>query len=264
MAKQTGEIQLTGSIDGLCFYEDNGQFLVRTSNPITRDRFLNDKRFERSRWQNTEFAAAVQACKAMRQDLGSIERDFADQYFYSRLCGALRKLMTAAGPADMGMRPILVSQYGYLLKGTEMNSSCLFHRAFNAGYKIVPLHNTGGALLRIEPFIPRKALLQKPKRATDFQVVCCAVSLSDHFYLPKKNSYSPVLPEINGLAATGKTDIMKIIDWPVEQLEIPCRLNIEALPAQAGLILFAGIRYYRNDRGIMRAMRKGGNCMGVV
>lgn len=88
--------------------------------------------------------------------------------------------------------------------------------------------------------------------------------LSDYHYVPELEGYAPALPELNGLAAAVKTDLLKIDNQERGPLELSCGLGIGALPAQAGMILFAGVRFYRNDAGVMRVMRKGGNCLGVV
>lgn len=264
MPKQTGEYRFLGTVQGLCFYNDNGKFLVRTSNPTAREEFLTDKRFERSRWQNAEFAGANVACKAMRAGLAEIEKDFADQYFHSRLRGALRKLMVAEGPTDMGMRPLLASKHGQLLQGLEMNAANPFARMLDAFYTTGTATETASAWLKIDPFIPKKALLNKPKRATHFELVACAVMLSDHLYDPEKKGYTPALPGISGLKAMERTGIMRMDEKMIGPLEMVCGFDMGGVPEQAGVVLFAGVKFYREDAGVVRVMRKGGNCMGVV
>jgi hypothetical protein len=49
MARLTGDIMFTGTIEGLCFYKMYGSCFVRTKSSLTGKRFWKDKAFEGSR-----------------------------------------------------------------------------------------------------------------------------------------------------------------------------------------------------------------------
>ena len=56
MAKQTGDIKITGTIDDLTFYKMEAKHYVRMKSSLTRKRFFKDARFERSRMSAERFA----------------------------------------------------------------------------------------------------------------------------------------------------------------------------------------------------------------
>ena len=49
MARLLGDIEYTGTIDGLCFYKMYGSCFVSTKSSLTSKRFWKDKAFEGSR-----------------------------------------------------------------------------------------------------------------------------------------------------------------------------------------------------------------------
>ena len=48
MARQAGELFITGSIDGLCFYQMKGRYYVRTESSLTSKRVKRDPKFKRT------------------------------------------------------------------------------------------------------------------------------------------------------------------------------------------------------------------------
>ena len=56
MAKQCGDIKLTGSIDDLCFYRMCGEYYVRMKSSLMGKRFWKDAAFEGSRESCQRFA----------------------------------------------------------------------------------------------------------------------------------------------------------------------------------------------------------------
>jgi hypothetical protein len=58
MAKQTGEIKIVGTIDGICFYKMDGLFYAKQKSSLDRKRFFTDKAFEGSRKSSAHLAQA--------------------------------------------------------------------------------------------------------------------------------------------------------------------------------------------------------------
>gem|GEM_PF-415164 len=56
MAKQAGEVFITGTIDELTFYKMDGTYYVRLKSSLNRKRFMKDAQFERSRKSAERFA----------------------------------------------------------------------------------------------------------------------------------------------------------------------------------------------------------------
>lgn len=58
MARLLGDIEFTGTIDGLCFYKMYDSIFVRTKSSLTGKRFWKDKAFEGSRKSCNQLAKA--------------------------------------------------------------------------------------------------------------------------------------------------------------------------------------------------------------
>ena len=56
MARQTGELKITGTIDGVCFYKMGDVFYARMKSSLSGKRFRKDKVFEGSRKSAERFA----------------------------------------------------------------------------------------------------------------------------------------------------------------------------------------------------------------
>jgi hypothetical protein len=57
MAKQVGDIKVTGTIEDICFYRMEGNYYVRMKSSLTGKRFWRDKAFEGSRRSCARFAS---------------------------------------------------------------------------------------------------------------------------------------------------------------------------------------------------------------
>ena len=55
MARQAGDIRITGSFDGFCFYKMDGEYYIRHESSLTGKRFWKDKAFEGSRRSCSRF-----------------------------------------------------------------------------------------------------------------------------------------------------------------------------------------------------------------
>jgi hypothetical protein len=65
MARQAGDIMMTGTIDGLCFYKMCGRYYVRMKSSLSGKRFWRDQVFEGSRKSCSRFGRANQIASAV-------------------------------------------------------------------------------------------------------------------------------------------------------------------------------------------------------
>ncbi|HAT64297.1 MAG TPA: hypothetical protein DCS66_06805, partial [Flavobacteriaceae bacterium] len=65
MAKNKSFIKLEGTLDGLTFYQKDGESFVKTKGGISRDRILNDQNFKRTRENMQEFSGCAKTGKAV-------------------------------------------------------------------------------------------------------------------------------------------------------------------------------------------------------
>jgi hypothetical protein len=74
MAKQSSYIKLEGTIGDLSFYKNrDSNYIARRKGGVTKDRLLNDPRFERTRENMKEFSRAASAAKFLKNAFREIE-----------------------------------------------------------------------------------------------------------------------------------------------------------------------------------------------
>ncbi|HZI01361.1 MAG TPA: hypothetical protein VEX63_09440 [Flavisolibacter sp.] len=69
MAKQSGPIQITGTIDALAFYKMDGRYYVRTKSSLTRKRVLRDTAFKSSLQRTELFGIAANLASSLYKQL---------------------------------------------------------------------------------------------------------------------------------------------------------------------------------------------------
>src|SRR5689334_7346159 len=57
MAKQVGDIKITGTVDGICFYKMQGHYYARLQSSLTGKRF----------WKDQAFAGSRESCQRLRK-----------------------------------------------------------------------------------------------------------------------------------------------------------------------------------------------------
>jgi hypothetical protein len=67
MARQTGDIQITGTIANLCFYKMWDTYFVRMKSSLTGKRFWRDNAFERSRESSKRFGSGNRLASKLYQ-----------------------------------------------------------------------------------------------------------------------------------------------------------------------------------------------------
>lgn len=74
MARQSGPIYLTGTIDSITFYKMGGQYLARKKSSLNRKQFHKDPRFARSRKSALAFGDASKLASAIYWKLPKEQR----------------------------------------------------------------------------------------------------------------------------------------------------------------------------------------------
>ena len=75
MAKQTGDIFLTGTIGNVTFYKLNGRYYLKTVSAHSRKRILTDPCFEKTRRNAASFGSAQKIASFVYRLLPSEDRD---------------------------------------------------------------------------------------------------------------------------------------------------------------------------------------------
>jgi hypothetical protein len=93
MAKQAGDIKITGTIEGLCFYRMEGRYYVRRKSTLTGRRFQRDAAFAGSRRSAGLLASASSLASRLYRRLPKERKARA---VFQRLTGDV-KLLLATG-----------------------------------------------------------------------------------------------------------------------------------------------------------------------
>ena len=93
MARQTGIITITGTIGNLTFYKSQDGNMVREKSHISKDRFMNDPAFVRSRENSYEFGEANRCSKLIFDSVRSFRKAACDNRAHSRLVQVMREIL---------------------------------------------------------------------------------------------------------------------------------------------------------------------------
>src|SRR5215831_7543041 len=75
MARQIGDIKITGTVDDICFYQMEGDYYTREKSSLDSDRFHTDPVFEGSRRSSKRFGRGNQLASRVYQSLAKEKRD---------------------------------------------------------------------------------------------------------------------------------------------------------------------------------------------
>lgn len=89
MARQTGDIKIVGTVDGICFYRMEGEFFAREKSSLDGERFFSDPAFEGSR----RSASALADASALGSKLyKKFPKEKKGRPVFQKLVGEIRRL----------------------------------------------------------------------------------------------------------------------------------------------------------------------------
>ena len=99
MAKQVGDIKVTGTIDDICFYRMEGKYYVRMKSSLTGKRFWRDKAFEGSGRSCARFASGNRLASQVYRSLEKEKRSYP--LFCSLKTQAIELIRKGLGEEDV-------------------------------------------------------------------------------------------------------------------------------------------------------------------
>jgi len=105
MAKNKSYLKFEGTLDGLTFYDQKGQKLVKTKTSLNKSRIYTDPKFRVTRQNMSEFAGCAKAGRAFRKAFSSLIGIMGDSYITARL-SAIMKRINLNSPGLRGRRDI--------------------------------------------------------------------------------------------------------------------------------------------------------------
>lgn len=140
MAKLKGIVQFTGKLEGLSFYERDGEIIVRKTGGFDGAAIKTEANYVRTRENYTEFGHCTLAGKQLREALGSYARKAKTTYTHSRFAGLLTKIMKCDTLSERGKRTVslgLATAEGkQLLQGFEFNPEKSLHSMIATPYEV--------------------------------------------------------------------------------------------------------------------------------
>ena len=125
MAKQTGFIKISGTLDDVTFYRTKDGHLVKMKSRLNKARIANDPKFARTRENGAEFGNAAKSGKLFRANLRPISLNASDSRIVHRVTQLMSKIknmdaFNIRGERNVGTG-IMAPEGKALLKGFEFN-----------------------------------------------------------------------------------------------------------------------------------------------
>lgn len=261
MKKQIGLIKVQGTLDGVTFYQSDGENRVRMAKGPSKERIMTDPAFKRTRENISEFTGSTKAGKACREALLSTLR-IADRQITARIFKAVRKIH-GKGKGVRGQRTIDISAYKKELEGIEINRVASFGAVFKIDYRNEITADRNASTVTTETFVPAESLYPE-KGVTHFRLVHSIGTVSDYGYNKETSQFEPREAGLNMLSAISYSEY-----YPVDATD-PVIIFLQAvlpdspaLTASVSLLGALGIIFYQEIDGVYYPMKQG-NAMQII
>lgn len=257
MARNNSFIKLEGTLDGLTFYNKDGQNLVKSKNQVSRNRIMNDPAYKRTRENMQEFGGAARCSKAFRESFSAIARLVADTYLASRLTGKIRGVVPN-GAGLRGQRNINLVDNLEPLIGLQFNVSKPFDSQFNAPSTGPDINATRDTVTWDIPDFNTDTYINIPEGATHCKLALAAGYVSNYEWVPALKSYEPVEEAPNGVGAIVYSDAIALGAMVGSDTNLALDLTAHA-PIPVTTALFAGtaIVFYQMVNGELYELAQG-------
>lgn len=128
MAKQAGDIRITGSFDGFCFYKLDGEYYIRHESSLTGKRFWKDKAFEGSRRSCSRFGRGNQLASRV---YATLTREQQAKGLFARLRTTAIALLKQEVPEEavvLALHSLLPTQSTQSSTSLTEQQKCLQHK----------------------------------------------------------------------------------------------------------------------------------------
>lgn len=239
MAKQESFIKLQGKVGDLTFFKTKNGYQARLKGGVSADRIKNDPAYQRTRENNTEFAAVSSTAKIIRDLLRPMILQTSDPKMATRLSSRLFRMIKADTEHVRGERRVNAGSFA-LLRGFNFNESAPLGNTFfiNAATSI---DRTTGAVALNVPEITPEVHLGKPKAATHFRFTAGAALVSldrgmeDSRLELALSCYKPVTAALSPMV-------------------LDCLLPANAI---SPILLVFGISFYQEVNGVYYSLNNG-------
>jgi hypothetical protein len=262
MAKNRSYLKFEGTLDGLTFYDQKGQSLVKTKTSVNKSRIMNDPKFKTTRQNMTEFGGCAQAGKAFRKAFGGMIGVMGDSYISARV-SALMKQVNLNTPGLRGRRNIDLAANSDLLIDFPFNPVDSLDAVLRAPYNIPTLNGDRDVATWIVPDFNTDSFLKSPEGATHFQLILALGIVSNYEYIASTGKYKPVEKDYNGIGTVAYSPYIPIGGMVGADTTITADLTIGApIPATVVSIAAIGISFFQEVDGVQNQLSSS-NCLEV-
>ena len=191
MAKQSSYIKLEGTIGDLSFYKNrDGKYIARRKGGVTKDRLLNDPRFERTRENMKEFSRAATAAKFLKNAFREIEIKSNGGKLHNRLYTLANKVLKT-DPVNMRGERLFELGDLSLLIGFEFSERAVMEQIFKKQLQVADA--TDSVSVTISEMVPTKYLIY-PRGSSHyrFSLIRAAVNFAQGSYQTEMVSMEPL------------------------------------------------------------------------
>lgn len=247
MARQKGIIKLKGTIGDITFYKSKDGYLAREKGGITRERFMNDPNFQRTRENASEFGRAGKASKIMGTAIRPVLNKIKDSRMISRLVKSMTAVIKADAVSDRGQRNVLDGELG-LLQGFDFNDRARLSAVLYAAYSKSIDRATGILSVTTQSFVADSQVVAAGG-TTHFRLISAGVAIdfeTEEFELGQSSS----------------------VEFPYNSDLIPSQTlnnDIGILGSTKPLFLLLGIEFLQEVNGSFYSLNNGSfNALNLV
>jgi len=242
MARLNNDFTFTGRIGRLTAYKMSGvkQIVVRSIGGPTAEQIKNLPQFKTTRAINAEWKGVMMSRKALRLAIMPVNhlRDYNYASILNRITG---NIMKAGSNDDSGTRPVLFSQFNYLLEGFDLNENNLLHSVVSSQIRATINRESLSATIELPEIIPG-INLRNYQKLPFYRFVFNMGTISDFAWDEAVQDYRPIDKD-NLIRNKITTEWLQSNQKrPAETLELPS-LNFEPIGDHTSIIIAGGIEF---------------------
>jgi hypothetical protein len=246
MAKQSGIIQLEGTIDNITFHKSRDGYIAKKKGGVSGNRIANDPAFQRTRENGQEFGRAGRAGKILRDSIVGILQNSSDGRMVSRLTKEMVKVLQADSTSQRGLRTITNGDLSFL-DGFDFNIYAKLSSTLSAPFTPAVNRVAGTLIVNVPPFVPVN-MLSAPSGATHFRIVSAG-------------------SEIDFDNEVSRSDVQQsaILPWDAAVTADLTLTNNVTPNSTNSLFVFLGVQFYQRVNGVDYPLKNGAfNALGIV
>jgi hypothetical protein len=185
MAKQTSIVTFTGTIGGVTFYNTSEGPRARQKGGVSKERIMNDPKFERTRENMQEFGTAAHMAKLLKRGFRHSLVRASDSSFHSRFISLLSEAVQQDPKSTRGNRTVTPANLS-VLSGFRFNKPRSLSGTLNCFYSVSKTEN--GVKFDLQECCPED--FRAPDNATHFRIFAQGLALE-----PEEEEYDRVMTE---------------------------------------------------------------------